>query len=521
MLSCYLQDNTNLHCLPEIKTINTLVFTNTGIQCIPNYGNVQISSPDHTNLPICNLFNAIICDFYYNITGHVFFDINQNCFVDLGEASIQGLKINVFQGGNLIQQGYTSHTGLFSLDTELGTYDYTLDTVEAPYFIACPSGGFHNSVLTASDSLDYGMDFGLQCKPGFDIGVVTVVQNLPRFSPGDTSIVITKAGDITKLYNLNCSSGISGTVVIDYSGPVQFAGNFPGSLIPNVTPNTLTYNISDFGNNNLSSDFKFFMYTDTTTTLGQQVCFNVTVTPSISGDNNTANNSLSHCFAVVNSFDPNNKEVNPIGDILQGQEWLTYTINFQNTGNAPAQHIVITDTLDANIQEATFAYLGSSHDPFIQVNGNVVIFSFPNINLPDSTNNEPNSHGYVQYKVKIDAGLPIGATIENTAAIYFDFNAPVITNTTLNTVVAPNGINEISNNFFTVYPNPSSEKITIRSTSTGLHKLILTDVAGRIVYKNEFTGNEFNFYVNEFASGMYFLNLESDGKSEVLKIVVR
>ncbi|MBL0343509.1 MAG: T9SS type A sorting domain-containing protein [Bacteroidetes bacterium] len=194
---------------------------------------------------------------------------------------------------------------------------------------------------------------------------------------------------------------------------------------------------------------------------------------------------------------------------------------FQNTGNAPAQHIVITDTLDSKLQEATFTYLGSSHDPFTQIVGNVVKFNFPNINLPDSTNDEPNSHGYVQYKVKIDQGLLLGQIIENNAAIYFDFNAPVITNTTLTTIVIPTDVIEIAEDLFSVYPNPSYEKLTIRSTSSGLHHLILTDVAGRIVYKKEFSGNEFNFNVSEFASGMYFLNLESEEKSEVLKVVVR
>ncbi len=517
---CYLDYNP-LNCLPELKKIGLLYLHGVPIQCIPNYGNVINSVPPLNTFPLCDLFNTNGCNFFYNISGKVFADNNLNCIENSNEDGVYGQKINVFQSGNLIQQSYTSQTGLYSIDTELGNFDYSIDTVEVPYMIACPATGYYNSILTTVDSLDYGMDFGVQCKQGFDIGVVSVNRNSNSFFPGDTSIVRIKAGDISKLYNLNCSSGISGNVVINYSGPVQYVSNALGSLLPIVTPNTLTYNIVDFGTVNLSNDFKFFITTDTTAWAGAQVCFNVTVTPSVSGDLYPDNNQLTHCFAVVNSYDPNNKEANPIGDILPGQEWLTYTINFQNTGNAPAQHIIITDTLDVNLNEATFSFLDSSHDPFIQVSGNVVKFSFPNINLADSTSNEPDSHGYVQYKVKADTGLTIGTVIHNTAAIYFDFNPPVITNTTVNTIVAPTGISEISNNFFTVYPNPSSEKITVRSTSSGLHNLILTDVAGRIVYKKEFTGNEFNFNVNELASGMYFLNLESGGKSEVLKVVVR
>jgi hypothetical protein len=63
-----------------------------------------------------------------------------------------------------------------------------------------------------------------------------------------------------------------------------------------------------------------------------------------------------------------------------------------------------------------------------------VRFNFPNINLPDSTNNEPESHGYIQYKIKRNAGLSPGTAISNKASIYFDFNAPIVTNTVTNNI---------------------------------------------------------------------------------------
>jgi uncharacterized repeat protein (TIGR01451 family) len=160
----------------------------------------------------------------------------------------------------------------------------------------------------------------------------------------------------------------------------------------------------------------------------------VNVTPT-TGDNNVSNNSMQHCFSVVNSFDPNAKEVYPEGGIPVNQEWLTYTIHFQNTGNAPAQNIYILDTLDQNLMPETFTLLSYSHEPLIQLFGNVVKFNFPNINLPDSTYDEPNSHGFVQYKIKLTPGLPIGTIISNIAYNFFDFNPPIATNIVSNTVV--------------------------------------------------------------------------------------
>src|SRR5678815_3973762 len=55
--------------------------------------------------------------------------------------------------------------------------------------------------------------------------------------------------------------------------------------------------------------------------------------------------------------------------------------------------------------------------------------------IRDSSNiDEPNSHGGVVYRIMTDSLLPDPTEITNTAYIYFDYNSPVITNTTLNTI---------------------------------------------------------------------------------------
>jgi hypothetical protein len=69
------------------------------------------------------------------------------------------------------------------------------------------------------------------------------------------------------------------------------------------------------------------------------------------------------------------------------------------------------------------------------VNNNVLKFTFSNILLADSNINEPASHGSLLYSIRQNVSNAIGDTIENTANIYFDFNAPVITNTTISPIV--------------------------------------------------------------------------------------
>jgi uncharacterized repeat protein (TIGR01451 family) len=518
--------NPDLKCLPDLKNIYDLTFIDTGIQCLPSYGNIQISFPLLSTYPLCNLFNnPNNCSFYWNISGKVYADSNNNCIDDAGEQGLSGLKLQLFQNGNLIQQLYSVGEGTFSFDTDTGTFTYTVDTTDLPVYVTCPTSGFHTSILTPLDSMDYNMDFAMQCKPGFDVGVKNIVRASGQFFPGNTATVKIGAGDMASFYGLICASGVSGSVVVDFTGPITYISEAPGSLVPSVIGNTLTYSIADFGLVNFNSDFRIIVQTDTTAQAGDLVCFTVNVSPP-TGDNNVSNNLMQHCFTVVNSFDPNAKEVYPEGGIPINQEWMTYTIHFQNTGNAPAQNIYILDTLDQNLIASSFSLLSYSHEPLVQLFGNVVKFNFPNINLPDSTNDEPNSHGFVQYKIKIAPGLPIGTTISNIAYNFFDFNPPIATNAVENMIglTSITGITEKLD--FSVYPNPTDGNIFINLVlkSTSEIKIELFNSLGQVVKTISNTKylagkNEINFSITDLIEGIYHLKFSAGDEIVVKRIV--
>lgn len=142
------------------------------------------------------------------------------------------------------------------------------------------------------------------------------------------------------------------------------------------------------------------------------------------------------------AYDPNDKLVTPQGFGAAGvvpidQEWLEYTVRFQNTGTDTAFTVQLLDTLDADLDPLTLEVLAASHAlTQVQVGAQrAALFRFARILLPDSNVNEPMSHGFVKYRVKPLAGSPHLTTITNSAAIHFDLNPPVITNTVLNTLV--------------------------------------------------------------------------------------
>lgn len=129
------------------------------------------------------------------------------------------------------------------------------------------------------------------------------------------------------------------------------------------------------------------------------------------------------------SFDPNEKEVNANKQVVADtSKALVYTIHFQNTGTDTAFYVRIADTLSAKLNANSFNFIDASHTVTTEIKNNVLNFIFNPIALPDSTHNEPLSHGFVKFSIKPASPVNIADTIYNRSAIYFDFNSPVITN---------------------------------------------------------------------------------------------
>jgi hypothetical protein len=147
------------------------------------------------------------------------------------------------------------------------------------------------------------------------------------------------------------------------------------------------------------------------------------------------------CLPIIDSFDPNDKLVSPQGVTAEhytptGVD-LQYKIRFQNTGTDVAYKVVVVDTISENLDISTLKIGAISHPYKLSVSGKgrpVLTFTFENIMLPDSNRNEPQSHGYISLNIKPKKELAEKTVIENFADIFFDYNEPVRTNTTVNTI---------------------------------------------------------------------------------------
>src|SRR5690606_26650688 len=418
---------TSLTCLPPVKKINSLTWSGTNLTCLPNFIEVQNAMPSIASLGLCQPSGN--CPVNWNISGNVFKDVNGNCIKDASDDGLKIVPVKLDSSGIFVQKFLTNSSGDFAFSTGYGNYSVTIDTSQLPFDLICPSSFSYSTTLSASNAYDSLANFGLQCKPGFDLESKSISVDCIIF-PGAQRNLYLKTGDAATNYGTICPTNISGSVQAILSGPVSYVAPLPGAIAPTtVSGDTLTWIVPDFSLINPANDFNVQISISTAANIGDTLCVLLNISAA-SGDNNPANNTLSICWPVRNSFDPNAKDMWPSGAVDTSQQAFIFTVYFQNTGNAPAEDIYILDTLSNNLDASSFTFLSSSHNVITQLlQGNVLRFNFPDINLADSTNNEPESHGFVQFKLNRKAGLPPGTVISNKAYIYFDYNPAIITNT--------------------------------------------------------------------------------------------
>jgi uncharacterized repeat protein (TIGR01451 family) len=492
------------------------------------------------------------------LNGHVYFDNNSNCIYDSLDMDISNVTI-------LVSNTSTLDTVILSTDYSGNFYSYSIsdgdyiirpNTSDLPYTVTCPAIGYDSIIIDSSMSTYSNIDFALECIPGFDIGTTGLLNLSDIVRPANYTHLQLLAGDLAQIYNLNCSA-TSGKITLNYTGPISYRFASSGSLVPDsILPNRVVWIIPNMFTHDYFNAIQPVFYTDSTAMIGDLVCFTTEVTPSI-GDRVPSNNTFSQCFDVRTAYDPNYKEVSPSGSVTASQDWMYYTIHFQNLGNSYAENIYVWDTIDTNLNLNTIQVVGSSHSQFMQVHNNnrSVLFNFQNIMLQDSATNEPESHGWVQYRIKPNAGLAEGVQIHNTASILFDLNAPIVTNTVTNricntpsnisqsyTIAQGQSINVGTHTYTTsgrytdvlsningcdslvtttlqvvsgiayenplrilMYPNPANHQVLIQLEGVPTESVSIIDMYGRKVFETDITTNKYLVNTESWSNGTYII----------------
>lgn len=437
-------------------------------------------------------------------TGTVYIDVNGDNVIDAGDVPAQNVTLNANPSGGYYYQP-TDNNGnyFFFIDSAVTT---TIAVIPPIYSTATPAS--HVVTMNGSGLTSSGNDF------------------LITFMPGviDPSVSITSTG---------VRPGLNHTKTIHYtnqgttfvSGTISLMFDPSYSLVSSSdTYTTIASNTIEFSYAGLMPGENRFIYcvfeADSALSLGSITSASVIIYP-LTGDTNNVNNYDTVYNTTVNSCDPNNKLVDPEGDLpLQqvsaGMD-LNYTINFQNTGTAEAINIHIYDMLDANLDLSTFEVTGFSHSlsSWNIASNRQLSFNFNNIFLPDSNTNEGLSHGFVTYRISPYTSLTAGSQINNFAAIVFDNNLPVITNNVTSTVVIPTGLQPVRSEEVFLYPNPNTGEFYLNAGSDFTSYKIY-NITGQIVNSGVITtpGKSQLISSGELPAGIYLVQLNSNTKNK-------
>ena len=144
------------------------------------------------------------------------------------------------------------------------------------------------------------------------------------------------------------------------------------------------------------------------------------------------------------------------------------------------------------------------------------------------------SSGLINYTISRKASNPQGTEFTNKANIYFDYNAPIETNTTLNTLfddVA--NLEEIEGEMgdaitVELYPVPTTDVLTIRISNVKNNEAAMVsiiDLTGNVVLSNNIDLNKGSTTlmqnITSLATGTYLSRIQfSNGSFIAKKIVV-
>ncbi|MFC7774620.1 T9SS type A sorting domain-containing protein [Flavobacterium sp. GCM10027622] len=291
------------------------------------------------------------------------------------------------------------------------------------------------------------------------------------------------------------------------------------------TTNGFTYDFTNL----LSGETRYVIVTMQvptipTVNLGQLLTNSVSATVPVN-DTNAGNNSATVAQTIVGSYDPNDKTEAHGGKILHADftsnDYLTYTIQFENTGTYQAENVKVVDVLDAKLDETSVKMVDASHGYMMKRVGNTLNWSFEGIDLPPSVANTRIGHGYITFKIKPKPGYAIGDNIPNTASIYFDFNPAIVTNTYTTEFVSALSTDDFDQSAFTLYPNPTTGMVTIalKDSSNRIDSLNVVDVTGKTVLKKSVNDSVVIADVTSLANGLYFITIRAGQQESTIKVV--
>ncbi|MEM7656032.1 MAG: PKD domain-containing protein [Bacteroidota bacterium] len=434
------------------------------------------------------------------LSGQMYFDVDQNCVYDSTDFAVPGMV--VLSNGTSVLANWL---GQYSVDVPPGTYAVTYNPNLYPlYDIVCPASGTYllNSLTADSANLDFAfysdsIEHDLRVyiwksnmRPGFNHNYWI---NAYNYGPIPTNAVVSMIHDTVASF---VSSNPPATTYDPNTREVRWA-------LPSVGPGQVEF-INATGS------------IPQTVLTGIMTHTYARIDPT-AGDYDVSNNVDSVSRITTLAYDPNDKQVEPAGTgpegfITQDQQEMHYQIRYQNTGTDTAFTVIIRDTIESDLDISTFKPATNSHTYDLTIEEeNILVFTYNNILLPDSATDEEGSQGHVSFLMQHNGTLPYGTEIRNKAAIYFDFNPPIITNEVLNTIERPTAVDNRLNAHIQMFPNPTQGAFVVAHHRLKVQSISIVDLTGRTLL-NQAAGaaGTTEFDLSAWPAGTYLVRVYSE-----------
>ncbi|MBP7514599.1 MAG: T9SS type A sorting domain-containing protein [Flavobacteriales bacterium] len=444
-----------------------------------------------------------------NLSGIVFADVDDNCAQNGGEPGLPFRVLAVEPGGHLAM---TASDGTYARQYLYNSY--TLDASIDGYASDC-------TTLPAAFTLD--------------AGTPTAVIDLPMsptFGP-DLSVYVYLNGAVPGFYHdeyvhvANDGPYTFTNVVLDlYHDPLLTYYNC--ATEPDlVEAGHLQWVIADMAAFSSFNVAPVFTMPTGAGLIGTVITSDASITLD-SPDSNTDNDADQATRTITGSYDPNDKlaetssRLSGTSYYLDHDQYVDYTIRFQNTGTGPAYNVYLLDTISPLLDLTSFTMLAASHAFEASLGDERALrFDFFNIMLPDSGSDMTGSQGFVSFRLRPVQSLAVGQQLVNAADIYFDFNEPIHTNDAVLVVEQSTGIGETEAAALVVYPNPVTDLLRIDLTG-GAVRMDVISADGRAVFSQRASTGTNQFDTRALTPGAYSIRvLSASGSVQHARFVKR
>ncbi|PZR22908.1 MAG: hypothetical protein DI539_04515 [Flavobacterium psychrophilum] len=465
----------------------------------------------YSSLPVTTQVNSY-CSYapggiYNRVAGTVKFDGNNNGYCSDGDDYvIPSLRLKITGGTeNYEDEVFTKNDGTYVFYVGLGEYHIT-PVFENEYFTASVVAGAYFTVIDGSEMIrDICVQKTAENHPDVEVAIAPLTDAQPGMHAIYKMVYKNKGNQAIPMGSVVCNWDSARFTYFD-SDPIDVIGT-----------DTYTwnyYNLKPFESKEIMMELIVNTPTDNPpVSIGDILEFGMNINPGT--DDLPSDNTFQFSQPVVGALSANTIKCIQ-GDVVSPEnigEYLHYVVNFENTGSAPADFVVIETDIDTDqFDMSSLRLINSSQDVTTRVAGDRVTFRLEDANLSVA------GHGNLLYKIKSRNGLTAGSTVTSSAKVFYEYNAPVQTNNATTTFAVLSTGEFETDTSVKMYPNPSKGVVRIDADNT-IKTVYLYDIQGRQLETDFTNENNVTLDVSYRAAGIYFVKIVTEKGMKVEKLI--